>query len=123
MSILTEQNLAEIRDMIKESKETDTVDSIHENAYTDIVLLINTIHKAKLNIPTPEVFSADDGSLNISWLDKETTAHMGCYGNGHVIFNFYLHNHEREVSGYCKISDSVIFNGVIQILSNILNEK
>ena len=117
-----EQRLLEIRQETEEICEIDNqVDMVHEQAYSDIRLLLDIINKANPHIPMPDLDSADDGSLNVTWVHKNNVITMGVYGNDNVIFTLYF-KEKRQVSGFCELSDEPVLNGFFQTLYEILNE-
>lgn len=117
-----EQRLLEIRQETEEICEIDNeVDMVHEQAYSDIRLLLDIINKTNPRIPMPDLDSADDGSLNATWFHKKNVITMGVYGNDNVIFTLYF-KEKRQVSGFCELSDEPVLNGFFQILYDILNE-
>ena len=117
-----EQRLLEIRQETEEICKIDNeVDMVHEQAYSDIRLLLEIINKTNPRIPMPDLDSADDGSLNATWFHKKNVITMGVYGNDNVIFTLYF-KEKRQVSGFCELSDEPVLNGFFQTLYDILNE-
>ena len=117
-----EQRLLEIKQETEEICEIDNeVDMVHERAYSDIRSLLNIINKTNPRIPMPDLDSADDGSLNITWIHKDNIITMGVYGNNNVMFTLYF-KEKRQVSGVCELSDKPVLNGFFQTLYDILHE-
>ena len=111
------QELEDIREEVEETcAVTDDVIPIPESAYEDARLLLQRIHP---QIPKPDMMWSEDGGIGLEWRPGDGIATMSLYGDNHVIYGAFF-NKQREVEGICSLSDTVLLQGFVTTLRNLI---
>ncbi len=112
------KELSEIRQEAENAYAADSeIDPIPDSAYNQTSDLLEKLFSIK--IPMPHIGWAEDGSIGLEWRPEDGIVTMGIYGDDDVIYGAFFQEN-RQVDGVCSLSDSVLLEGFLKILKNLL---
>ncbi len=111
----------ELDDIRQESEQAyaldNEIDLVPDSAYDQTSGLLEKLFSFK--IPMPHIGWAEDGSIGLEWRPEGGIVTMGIYGDDDVIYGAFFQEN-RQIDGVCSLSDSVLLEGFLKILKNLL---